>query len=492
MKRCRLVVASVLSFCLLLSGLAPSAHALFDQQDPYNAFVLDIAEQLQQRESDFVVPYNSNGLNQTLATRAMEDAIALSLQTLFHMTHYTSYTQNAGLRVQAGYQPQTEHGIYFAASWDDVEAILQRSVMEHELGVHIYIKQEGSSTAHVQQQAYNIIQNLFDDPTDDAQGYLVTSVDGYTVQTVEPGGYFITYIPSYSQSAQESALVRDYAQDLVDSVNTGALSEREKVLQADEWVRELATYTPTGDARELSPYYMIRTGEGVCQAYALLTHEILLEMDLVTRIVTGTTEDLLTGEMGLHMWNAVLIDGEWLHLDTTWNDTGPDPEAYTLITEEEMAQDHFFDKQQYGQQGLSDATDELLDKEAAYVSMVLYEPQMSIGGQASLVDPSNPAVSPILHEGRTMIPLRAVIEGLGGRLSWDETERKVTVLYRSTRLELWIDNPVAEVNGIEQLMEVPPMLDEGRTLLPVRFVCEMLGMSVDWEADSQRITIQAA
>ena len=102
--------------------------------------------------------------------------------------------------------------------------------------------------------------------------------------------------------------------------------------------------------------------------------------------------------------------------------------------------------------------------------------------------------TPIIKNGRTLVPIRAIIEALGGSVSWDANERKVTVSLGSTTIELWIGKSTAKVNGMSQPIDstnskVVPEIINGRTMLPLRFVTENLGATIDWNPNTQTIRI---
>jgi len=83
---------------------------------------------------------------------------------------------------------------------------------------------------------------------------------------------------------------------------------------------------------------------------------------------------------------------------------------------------------------------------------------------------------------------------LGGTISWNGKERKVTINFNDTVIDLWIDNPKAEVNGETKWIDpnnhdVKPIIINDRTMLPLRFVAENLGCKVDWNATTRTITI---
>jgi len=101
---------------------------------------------------------------------------------------------------------------------------------------------------------------------------------------------------------------------------------------------------------------------------------------------------------------------------------------------------------------------------------------------------------PVIKNNRTLLPIRPVVEALGGTVSWDGTERKVTVSLGSTTIELWIGKNTAKVNGISKLIDpsnpkVVPEIINSRTMLPLRFVTENLGCQLQWDPNTQTITI---
>ncbi len=103
-------------------------------------------------------------------------------------------------------------------------------------------------------------------------------------------------------------------------------------------------------------------------------------------------------------------------------------------------------------------------------------------------------VPPQIFEGRTLLPIRWVAEPLGATVLWDGIEKKVTVQLKDVVIELWIGRNLARVNGNYKFIDpdnpkVVPLIIEGRTMLPIRFVAENLGCEVDWNGQCQIITI---
>jgi hypothetical protein len=101
---------------------------------------------------------------------------------------------------------------------------------------------------------------------------------------------------------------------------------------------------------------------------------------------------------------------------------------------------------------------------------------------------------PVIKNGRTLLPIRVVVEALGGTIGWDSTTKKVTVTLKDTTIELWIGNAQAKVNGTlkwidETNHDVAPEIINSRTMLPLRFVAENLGADVVWDNATKTITI---
>ena len=78
--------------------------------------------------------------------------------------------------------------------------------------------------------------------------------------------------------------------------------------------------------------------------------------------------------------------------------------------------------------------------------------ELKIGKKIMFVnnEPKEIDVAPVIKEGRTLLPIRWVAEPLGADVGWDGTERKVTVSLGDVFIELWIGKSIARVNGVEK------------------------------------------
>lgn len=124
---------------------------------------------------------------------------------------------------------------------------------------------------------------------------------------------------------------------------------------------------------------------------------------------------------------------------------------------------------------------------AQVITLKVGSSQMYVNGAGQQIDPGR-NTSPMVVNGRTLVPIRAVIENLGGTVEWDATDQKTTVKLGDNTVDLWIGKTTARVNGSETITDAPPNIINSRTMLPLRFISESLGSEVYWDGIS-RITI---
>ncbi|NLC63513.1 MAG: AMIN domain-containing protein [Thermoanaerobacterales bacterium] len=100
-------------------------------------------------------------------------------------------------------------------------------------------------------------------------------------------------------------------------------------------------------------------------------------------------------------------------------------------------------------------------------------------------------VTPIILEGRTLVPLRVISENLGASVHWDNAERSVKVTAFSRSILLKIDDTEAIIDGETITLDVPAKIINDRTLVPLRFIGESLGAEVDWDNTLRRVIVNS-
>jgi hypothetical protein len=112
-----------------------------------------------------------------------------------------------------------------------------------------------------------------------------------------------------------------------------------------------------------------------------------------------------------------------------------------------------------------------------------------VNGQSQDMD-----TAPVISDGRTLLPIRYVVTPLGATVSWDAAQQMVTVTLGSNTIQLVIGQSSATVNGAATPIDstnpaVTPVIIDGRTMLPLRFIAESLGCQVDWNQAQQLVTV---
>ncbi|MGB9905146.1 MAG: copper amine oxidase N-terminal domain-containing protein [Desulfotomaculales bacterium] len=99
-------------------------------------------------------------------------------------------------------------------------------------------------------------------------------------------------------------------------------------------------------------------------------------------------------------------------------------------------------------------------------------------------------VRPVIANGRTLVPIRAISESLGAKVDYDPGEQKVFINNGTINVNLYLNDRNALVNGRRVVLDEPARVINGRTMVPLRFVSESLGAAVDYDPQTQMITIE--
>ncbi|MCL2814716.1 MAG: copper amine oxidase N-terminal domain-containing protein [Oscillospiraceae bacterium] len=110
-------------------------------------------------------------------------------------------------------------------------------------------------------------------------------------------------------------------------------------------------------------------------------------------------------------------------------------------------------------------------------------------------------VAPVIEDGRTLAPMRAVVEALGYLVTWDSGTQTVNIYSYATDVlmislkigsnKAKVFTPIPDVMD-ERVLDVPAKLINGRTMIPVRFIAETLGCTVKWDPDNKIVEIISA
>lgn len=101
----------------------------------------------------------------------------------------------------------------------------------------------------------------------------------------------------------------------------------------------------------------------------------------------------------------------------------------------------------------------------------------------------------ITSAGRTLIPLRGLIEEMGAEIEWTDRNQSITINNNGIKLYLQIRNNLVYVDSpayghLMYTLESEPRIKDSRTFVPLRFISEQFGYNVSWDGETKTITIE--
>lgn len=117
-----------------------------------------------------------------------------------------------------------------------------------------------------------------------------------------------------------------------------------------------------------------------------------------------------------------------------------------------------------------------------------------VRGSVTAVYPGEPMVTPYIKGDRTMVPVRFVASRLGAEVLWEEDTRTVEIRQNDHVLRIAIGEMSFTVDGVRKELDVPAELmrstdGNSRTMVPIRFISEALGQTVEWDAERSIVII---
>ena len=106
-----------------------------------------------------------------------------------------------------------------------------------------------------------------------------------------------------------------------------------------------------------------------------------------------------------------------------------------------------------------------------------------IGVYIDGVEVDFPDTKPYISNSRTLVPVRFVAEQLGASIDWDNDTGTVSINKEEASITLTIGSTEMVRNGVSSTMDVSPVITDSRTMIPLRFVSEQLGALVEWDIE---------
>ncbi len=96
---------------------------------------------------------------------------------------------------------------------------------------------------------------------------------------------------------------------------------------------------------------------------------------------------------------------------------------------------------------------------------------------------------PVIREGRTLVPVRVVSEAMSASVYWLEKTKQIRIVEGGKEIILTIGSKEVTSGGMSKTMDVEPMIIGGSTYVPLRFISENLGAEIAWNDATREITI---
>ena len=128
----------------------------------------------------------------------------------------------------------------------------------------------------------------------------------------------------------------------------------------------------------------------------------------------------------------------------------------------------------------------LYDESTRLIKMKINDVNYSINGESKKM-----YAKPFIKNNRTLVPLRFVVEALGGEVNWDGENRLVSVNSNGKNIELKIDSPIIKIDGKDVKIDQAAIIKRDRTYVPIRFIAENLDMVVNYINESREIEISS-
>ena len=115
--------------------------------------------------------------------------------------------------------------------------------------------------------------------------------------------------------------------------------------------------------------------------------------------------------------------------------------------------------------------------------------ELIVDGKTIDIDPSSDAAPFLSEEGRTMLPIGVIIDVLDLDVSFNPQTFDINIVNDDVEIELTVESESIVVNGRRRSLDTPPTIRNGRTYIPVGAVAESLLMDAEWIPEGRRVRL---
>lgn len=172
----------------------------------------------------------------------------------------------------------------------------------------------------------------------------------YRYMNVSKSRVKIDFTIQYRMNRKHEKWMLDEIESILKAITRPTMTTLEKIVAVHDYVAKTFTYDLHTAGSPYAVYTFMQEKHGVCMAYALLFEKMMEMLEIPCYYVIGKAD----GESDAgHAWNMVELDGQWYHIDVTWNDIGSKSKKheiryrYFLCSDELMKKDHQWNLRQY-------------------------------------------------------------------------------------------------------------------------------------------------
>lgn len=115
------------------------------------------------------------------------------------------------------------------------------------------------------------------------------------------------------------------------------------------------------------------------------------------------------------------------------------------------------------------------------VVLLLGESKALVKNNQTSIDVNNADVVPFVQDGRTLVPVRFISESLGADVDWEASTSTITVNLDGKTIKMVLGSTIYTVNGEQQILDISAQTVNDRTMIPLRAMAEALGKKVFWD-----------
>lgn len=275
----------------------------------------------------------------------------------------------------------------------------------------------------------------------------------------------------------------DTIKALAQSITASCTSDYSKVKAIHDWVCsnvyfDYDVYNKISNDRIVSALDVLSVRHACCDGFSNLTAALLRASGIPTKTVIGytfTNGFKTTDIRNNHEWVRVFVDGRWFTVDTTWDTENRWENGGKVANSGTGVKYKYFDP-----------SDSLFAVDHAYnlknptkkIDLYVGNSKMWNGTQWVFIDDGG--TTPVILNSRTLVPIRKIVESMGGTVGWDAATRTVTCKRGNSTVSMVIGSKTVKCDGKTMQMDVSPEIINGRTMIPVRFLVETLNCKVQW------------